>query len=199
LIELFERPRRLYRSPARGRRPVRVDLRSLARLRDLEPVDHLRRDLRELQPGEEWQQVELERPAQVDKRFRREPLELPAGEPLRRELVEARFRRRCRLWFRSGGPPDAAANVGEHEAWAPAAVEGFLQLARHERQAARGVWTRTTPLPTSTVGCTFTPCYRLNLPCALKADANGALRRSRNVALAVACRCSRRHCAGFCC
>jgi hypothetical protein len=58
------------------------------------------------------------------------------------------------------------------EAWAPAAVEGFLQLARHERQTARGVWTRTTtPLPTSTVGCTFTPCYRLNLPCALKAGA----------------------------
>ncbi len=58
------------------------------------------------------------------------------------------------------------------EAWAPAAVEGFLQLARHERQTARGVWTRTiTPLPTSSVGCTFTPCYRLNLLCALKAGA----------------------------
>jgi hypothetical protein len=59
------------------------------------------------------------------------------------------------------------------EAWGPIAVERFLQLARRERQTARGVWTRiTTPLPTSTVGCAFTPCYRLNLPCALKAGAS---------------------------
>jgi hypothetical protein len=59
------------------------------------------------------------------------------------------------------------------EAWAPVAVERFLRLARHERQTARGVWTRmTTPLPTSTVGCTFTPCYRLNLACALTAGAS---------------------------
>jgi hypothetical protein len=59
------------------------------------------------------------------------------------------------------------------EAWAPVGVERFLQLARRERQTARGVWTRTTaPLPTSTVGCTFTPCYRLNLPCSLKAGAS---------------------------
>lgn len=58
------------------------------------------------------------------------------------------------------------------EAWAPVEVERFLRLARTERQTARGVWTRTlTPLPTSTVGCTFTPCYRFNLPCALKAGA----------------------------
>src|SRR5512132_3264084 len=58
------------------------------------------------------------------------------------------------------------------EVWAPVAVERFSQLARGERQTARGVWTRTTaPLPTSSVGCTFAPCYRLNLPCALKAGA----------------------------
>jgi hypothetical protein len=58
------------------------------------------------------------------------------------------------------------------EAWAPVGVERFLQLARRERQTGRGVWTRiTTPLPTSTVGCTFTPCYRLNLPCSLTAGA----------------------------
>ena len=58
------------------------------------------------------------------------------------------------------------------EAWAPVAVERFLQGARRERQTARGVWTRTaTPLPTSTVGCTLTPCYRLNLPCSLKGGA----------------------------
>lgn len=58
------------------------------------------------------------------------------------------------------------------EAWAPVEVERFLRLARNERQTARGVWTRTTtPLPTSTVGCTFTPCYRLNLQCALDGGA----------------------------
>jgi hypothetical protein len=58
------------------------------------------------------------------------------------------------------------------ETWAPVEVERFLQVARNERQTARGVWTRTTvPLPTSSVGCAFTPCYRLNLPCALKAGA----------------------------
>lgn len=58
------------------------------------------------------------------------------------------------------------------EAWAPVEVERFLKVARQERQSARGVWTRTTtPLSTSTVGCTFTPCYRLNLPCALNAGA----------------------------
>ncbi len=58
------------------------------------------------------------------------------------------------------------------EAWAPVGVERFLRLAELERQTARGVWTGTTPpLPTSSVGCTLTPCYRLNLPCALKAGA----------------------------
>jgi hypothetical protein len=58
------------------------------------------------------------------------------------------------------------------EAWAPGKVERFLQVARVERQAARGSWTRTaTQLPTSNVGCTLTPCYRFNLPCALKSGA----------------------------
>jgi hypothetical protein len=58
------------------------------------------------------------------------------------------------------------------EAWAPVAVERVLRVARQERQTARGVWTRTAaPLATSTVGCTLTPCYRLNLPCALTAGA----------------------------
>jgi hypothetical protein len=58
------------------------------------------------------------------------------------------------------------------EAWAPFEVERFLGLARLERQSARGVWTGTTaPLPTSSAGCTFTPCYRLNLPCALTTGA----------------------------
>jgi len=57
------------------------------------------------------------------------------------------------------------------EAWAPVSVERFLRVARVERQATRGSWSRTTPLPTSNVGCTLTPCYRFNLPCALKSGA----------------------------
>ena len=58
------------------------------------------------------------------------------------------------------------------ELWGPVAVERFLRVARVERQITRGTWTRaTSPLPTSTVGCALTPCYRLNLPCALNAGA----------------------------
>jgi hypothetical protein len=57
------------------------------------------------------------------------------------------------------------------EAWAPVAVERFLRVARVERQTAPGTWTRTTALPTSTIGCASTPCYRFNLPCALTAGA----------------------------
>jgi hypothetical protein len=87
----------------------------------------------------------------------------------------------------AGGRPQALTPADRHEllqrfmpilyfhadeAWAPVEVERFLRRARAERQTARGVWTpTTTPLPTSTVGCTFTPCYRLNLPCALNAGA----------------------------
>jgi hypothetical protein len=58
------------------------------------------------------------------------------------------------------------------EAWAPVDVERFLQVARVERQTARGAWARTTsPLPTSNLGCTLTPCYRFNLPCSLNGGA----------------------------
>jgi hypothetical protein len=58
------------------------------------------------------------------------------------------------------------------ETWAPVAVERFLRVARVERQAPRGTWTRTTTaLPTNTVGCTATPCYRFNLPCVLAGGA----------------------------
>jgi hypothetical protein len=58
------------------------------------------------------------------------------------------------------------------EVWAPVSVERFLRVARVERQTTRGAWTRTTnPLPTNAVGCTLTPCYRFNLPCALNAGA----------------------------
>jgi hypothetical protein len=58
------------------------------------------------------------------------------------------------------------------EAWAPVAVERFLRVAKVERQTTRGTWTRTTSgLPTSTAGCTLTPCYRFNLPCVLTGGA----------------------------
>ena len=56
------------------------------------------------------------------------------------------------------------------EGWAPEQPEAFLTRARVERQIARGSWTAAPPpLPTTTTGCAFTPCYRLNLPCALRA------------------------------
>jgi hypothetical protein len=55
------------------------------------------------------------------------------------------------------------------EDWAPERPEAFLSRARVERQIARGSWAGVpAPLPTSTTGCAFTPCYRLNLPCALR-------------------------------
>ena len=58
------------------------------------------------------------------------------------------------------------------EAWAPASVDRFLALARVERQTGPGSWTRTSSgIPTSTAGCTLTPCYRFNLPCSLNAGA----------------------------
>jgi hypothetical protein len=58
------------------------------------------------------------------------------------------------------------------ETWAPVTVERFLALARVERQTRPGSWTRTSSgIPTSTAGCTLTPCYRFNLPCALTAGA----------------------------
>src|SRR5512133_1601598 len=56
------------------------------------------------------------------------------------------------------------------EDWAPERPEAFLSRARVERQIARGSWAAVpAPLPTTTSGCAFTPCYRLNLPCALRA------------------------------
>ena len=54
------------------------------------------------------------------------------------------------------------------ENWAPEQVEPFLADARVEQQVAKGKWvTVSGPLPTSTTGCAFTPCYRFNLPCSL--------------------------------
>ena len=56
------------------------------------------------------------------------------------------------------------------EDWAPERVESFLSRARIERQIASGSWAAMpghVP-PTTTSGCAFTPCYRFNLPCALK-------------------------------
>jgi hypothetical protein len=56
------------------------------------------------------------------------------------------------------------------EEWSPLPVERFLSLARVERQTVPGSWTRTSSgIPTSSAGCTLTPCYRFNLPCSLRA------------------------------
>jgi hypothetical protein len=55
------------------------------------------------------------------------------------------------------------------EEWPPEAVETYLRAARVERQAAPGRWMAIPqPLPTSTAGCTVSPCYRLDLPCSLR-------------------------------
>ena len=55
------------------------------------------------------------------------------------------------------------------EDWAPERPETFLASARIERQVARGTWAGVPgPLPTSTAGCALDPCFRLNLPCALR-------------------------------
>ena len=55
-----------------------------------------------------------------------------------------------------------------NENWAPESTDAFLADARVEKQGATGTW-KPVPasLPTSTAGCTLTPCYRLNLPCPL--------------------------------
>jgi hypothetical protein len=54
------------------------------------------------------------------------------------------------------------------ENWAPESVDPFLADARVEKQVLKGKWvTAPGALPTSTAGCAFTPCYRLNLPCPL--------------------------------
>ena len=55
------------------------------------------------------------------------------------------------------------------EDWAPTRPETFLATARLERQVAQGTWAAAPlPLPSSNAGCIFTPCYRLDLPCALR-------------------------------
>jgi len=55
------------------------------------------------------------------------------------------------------------------EEWAPEAVESYLRIVRVERQTAKGVWTQVPPpLPTSSAGCTLSPCLRLDLPCRLR-------------------------------
>ncbi|MDP9286378.1 MAG: hypothetical protein M3P41_15690 [Actinomycetota bacterium] len=81
-----------------------------------------------------------------------------------------------------GGAPSAAPQAVDllrayepillfhpEEDWAPERPEAFLADARLERQVARGSWSAVPgPLPTSTAGCAFNPCFRLNLPCALR-------------------------------
>jgi hypothetical protein len=54
------------------------------------------------------------------------------------------------------------------EDWAPEAADGFVGRAHVERQVAAGKWSaQPPPLPTSTSGCTLSPCFRFNLPCPL--------------------------------
>jgi hypothetical protein len=74
-------------------------------------------------------------------------------------------------------PVDASALLQQYEpvlyfqpqeAWAPETVDRFLSEARLEQQTAAGKWTTIQPpLPTSTNGCSLSPCYRLDLPCPL--------------------------------
>jgi hypothetical protein len=55
------------------------------------------------------------------------------------------------------------------EDWAPSRVESYLGVARVERQVGKGLWALVAPpLPTASIGCVLDPCYRLNLPCALR-------------------------------
>ncbi len=55
------------------------------------------------------------------------------------------------------------------EEWAPEHADAFVGRARVEKQVSRGTWTTVPPpFPTSTKGCTLTPCYRFNLPCSLR-------------------------------
>jgi hypothetical protein len=55
------------------------------------------------------------------------------------------------------------------EDWAPERADAFVARARVEKQVARNSWSAVPkPVPTSTRGCAFTPCYRFNLPCSLR-------------------------------
>jgi hypothetical protein len=65
------------------------------------------------------------------------------------------------------------------EDWAPERADAFVGRVRVEKQIARGSWAAVPPpLPTDTSGCAFTPCYRFNLGCALKAG-DGCYEASR--------------------
>src|SRR4051794_4477833 len=56
------------------------------------------------------------------------------------------------------------------EDWAPERAADFVARVRVEKQMTRNGWSSVPkPLPSSTRGCAFTPCYRLNLPCSLQA------------------------------
>lgn len=75
-------------------------------------------------------------------------------------------------------PVDSAALLAKFEPvllfhpqedWSPERADAFVGRARVEKQVAQGRWaTASPPLPTNTRGCTFTPCYRFNLACALR-------------------------------
>src|SRR6187397_1414869 len=75
-------------------------------------------------------------------------------------------------------PPDSAALLQKFEPvllfhaeedWSPEHADSFVGRARIEKQTARGKWTTVPPPPpTNTRGCSFTSCYRFNLPCPLR-------------------------------
>jgi hypothetical protein len=55
------------------------------------------------------------------------------------------------------------------EDWAPQPVDSYLNLAKVEQQVKAGTWSPApAPMPTSNLGCLLSPCFRLNLPCALR-------------------------------
>ena len=79
---------------------------------------------------------------------------------------------------RGAAPIDSGALLREFEPillfhpqedWAPEKADTFIGHTRVEKQTAHGRWSAVPPpLPTNTGGCTLAPCYRFNLPCALR-------------------------------
>jgi hypothetical protein len=82
-----------------------------------------------------------------------------------------------RTWA-SPAPLDTGALLREYEPvlffhpqedWAPESADSFVGRARVERQVGKGRWSAMSPpLPTSSSGCTLSPCFRFNLPCPLR-------------------------------
>jgi hypothetical protein len=55
------------------------------------------------------------------------------------------------------------------EDWSPELADGFVGRALVEKQIGSNTWAAVpAPLPMNLDGCSFDPCYRFNLLCALK-------------------------------